>query len=168
MNTLSRERILIDGSLLSLAMGIIIFGSLIYNARLWLQDYPKEIRAKVPPNTPQEKRLQRLMMIPFLLFMLGVPVYSTYLLRAENGGTISFLSAYLNVFFVLNLFNLFDAVVIDALVLALMKPKFAILPGTEGMAYLFGDWRLHLKNYVKGIVFCTVFSLPLALVAQAV
>lgn len=167
MNTLSLERILIDGSLLSLAMGIIIFGSLIYNARLWLQDYPADIRAKVPPNTPQEKRLQRLLMIPFLLVMVGVPVYSTYLLRQENGGTISFLSAYLNVFFVLNLFNLFDAVVIDLLIGTFMKPKFAVIPGAEGMEYLFRNWGWHLANYLKGIGFCTVFSLPLALVAQA-
>jgi hypothetical protein len=165
MDILSLNRILIDGTILSLLMSVIVFGSLIYNPRLWLQDYPAEIRAKVPPLTPTEKRGQRLLMIPFLLVMLGIPLYSTYLLRMENGGTISFLSAYLNIFFVLNFFNLFDAVVIDALVLAGLQPKFVTLPGTEGMEHLYRDWGMHLKNYLKGIVVVAALSLPLALVS---
>ena len=165
---LSLQRIMIDGTVLSFIMGVIILGSLMYNPRLWLQDYPAEMKAKVPPNTTREKREQRLLMIPFLVVMLGVPMYSTYLLRMENGGTISFLSAYLNTFFVLNIFNLFDAVVLDLLILTLFQPKFAVIPGAEGMEHLYRDWGMHLKNYLKGIVFCTIFSLPLAWVALVV
>jgi hypothetical protein len=165
MNILSLQHILSAGALLCLGMGIIILGSLYINPRLWLQDYPAEIRAKVPPQTPREKQMQRVLLIPFLLVMLGVPAYATYLLRMENGGSISFLSAYLNVFFILQLFNLFDAVVLDLLILTLMQPKFAVIPGAEGMEYLYRDWSMHLKNYLKGIGFCVVFSLPLALIA---
>ena len=165
---LSLPRILIDGTILSLVMSAIIFASIRYNPRLWLQDYPAEIRAKVPPINAQEKRAQRLMMIPFLLVLIGLPVYSTYLLRLENGGTISFLSAYLNAFFVLNLFNLFDAVVIDLLIGTFIKPRFAVIPGAEGMEYVFRNWGWHLANYLKGIVFCAIFSLPLALVALVI
>jgi hypothetical protein len=119
----------------------------------------------VSPLTAQEKRQQKLMMLPFLVVMLGVPLYATLQLRTANGGSISFLSAYLNVFFILQIFNLFDAVVLDLIILTFMQPKFAVLPGTEGMEYLYRDWSMHLKNYLKGIVFCAVFSLPLALVA---
>lgn len=162
---LSLERILIDSTILSLIIGVIILGSLIYNPRLWLQDYPAEVKAKVPPNTPREKREQRLLMIPFFLVMLGIPIYSAYLLRLENGGTLSFLSAYLNVFFIANIFNLFDAVVLDLLILTFMNPKFAVIPGAEGMEYLYRDWGMHLKNYLKGIVILTIFSLPLAVVS---
>jgi hypothetical protein len=165
MITLSLERILIDGALLSLGMSIIIFGSLYLNPRLWLQDYPPEIRAVVPPLTPHEKRAQRLLMLPFMLVMLGIPLYSTYLLRVANGGTISFLSAYLNIAAILNIFNLFDALVIDFLILTLMKPKFATLPGTEGMEHLYTNLPLQLRNYLKGIVVVAVLSLPLALIA---
>jgi hypothetical protein len=165
MNTLSLQRILVDGTLLSLTMGILILGSLRYNPRLWLQDYPKEMRAKVPPLTPQEKRQQWLLVIPFFLIMIGLPLGSTYLLRMQNGGTIPFLTAYLNTALVLNIFNLFDAVVLDILIFTLMKPKFAALPGTEGMEYLYRDWGMHLRNYLKGIVVCAVLSAPIAFVA---
>jgi hypothetical protein len=162
---LSLERILIDSAILSLLIGVIILGSLIYNPRLWLQDYPAEVKTKVPPNTPQEKRQQRLLIIPFLLVMLGGPIYSTYLLRLEYGGTIPFLIAYASTFFVTNILNLFDAVVIDLLILTLMKPRFAVIPGAENMEHLNRNWSMHLKNYVKGVVIMSVLSLPLAAVA---
>jgi hypothetical protein len=41
-------RVLIDGAILSAALSVVVLGSLYYNPRLWLHDYPKEIQAKVP------------------------------------------------------------------------------------------------------------------------
>jgi len=161
----SLTRVLTDGVLLSLALSLLIFGSLTYNPRLWLQDYPVELRRQVPPQTKQEKQMQSVLIMPFLLLMFGIPVLSGLQLKAANGGTLPFLTAYLHSFFVLNVFNLFDAVVIDALVLTIMKPKFAVLPGTEGLDYgQYFKWGSQVKNYVKGIIFCIVASLPIAAV----
>jgi hypothetical protein len=164
MIVLSLQHILVFGAILCGALGIIILGSLYYNPRLWLQDYPAEIRARVRPLNSDEKRQRRFIVVPVLIILIGLPVYSTYVLRMTNGGTLSFLSAYLNVFSILQLFNLFDAVVIDLLILTLMKPKFAIIPGAEGMEYLLYRWDFQLTNFLKGVIFCTVFSAPLALV----
>ena len=63
-----------------------------------------------------------------------------------------------------NIFNLFDAVVIDLAALAWLKPGFALLPGTtwDDMAV---SPRFHLINYLKGVVLCTVISLPIAALA---
>jgi hypothetical protein len=163
---LSLNRMLVDGTLLSLGLGVLVLGSLYYNPRLWLQDYPAPIRAKVPPIKPTEKRQQRILMIPLLLLMFSIPLYSTYQSRLENGGSISFITAYVNTFVVSNIFNLFDAVVLDLLILTLMKPKFAVIPGAEGMEYLYRDWNMHLRNYLKGIVVCAVLSLPITLLAM--
>ncbi|MBZ0280200.1 MAG: hypothetical protein K8L97_05635 [Anaerolineae bacterium] len=163
---LSIQRILIDGSLLSLALGLLIMASLYYNPRLWLQDFPAEIRAKLPPVTPREKRDQYILMIPFMLLMFGFPVYSAVQLKLANGGSIDFLTAYLHIALIAHIFNLFDAVVLDWLILTVMKPKFAIPPGAEGMEYLLADMSMQFKNFLKGIVICTVFSLPLAVLAM--
>jgi hypothetical protein len=157
-------RILFDGTLLSLIMGVFVFGSLWYNPRLWLQDYPKAIQAKVPPLTRQEKQEQKLLMIPILLAMIGTPLWSAY----QLGGEAPFLTVYFTAFLVTNIFNLFDAVVIDWLVLIVLKPKFAVLPGTEDMAHLLRDPKMHLSAYLRGIVFCAGFSLVIALVVMVV
>jgi len=160
---LSLERILINGLLMSLALGVLIFGSMIYNSRLWLQDYPVELRRQVPPNTKQEKRLQIALLVPFLLIMLGIPFVSGLQLKAMNGGALPFLMAYLHVFILLNIGNLFDAAVIDYLVLTVMKPRFMVLPGTEALNYSeYMKAVPQVKNYFKGIIFCTILSLPIA------
>jgi hypothetical protein len=86
-------------------------------------------------------------------------------LRSAYDGAVPFLTAYLHFFGVLSIFNLFDAVVLDLLVLTFMKPKFAVIPGAEGMEYLYHNWGMHLTNFLKGVIFCTVFSLPFALIA---
>ncbi len=160
---MSLPQILIDGLILSVSLGVVIIGSLALNPRLWLQDYPAEMRAKVPPLTRREKQAQLIVTALFLAAAVGALAYAGSRLLAANGGTVSFLTAYLHVFLVLNLFNLFDAVVIDYLLIARLKPKFVSLPGTEGMEYLYEDWGMHWRNYLKGIVFCGVLSLPAAL-----
>lgn len=166
MLTLSFTRVLIDGIILCVAFGVVVIGSLRFNPRLWLQDFPKPIREKVPPLTRTEKRQQRIVGVAFLVVMVGIPAISNALLRAENGGQISFLSAYLHTWLLLNLANLFDAVVLDWLYLAKTKPAYVIFPGTEELTYLYDDVRMHVINYLKGVVFCTLFSLPLAVIAS--
>jgi hypothetical protein len=166
MNMIPLSSILIYSFFVSLAIGVLILGSLYINPRIWLQDYPAEIRAKVPPNTPDEKRAQRLLMIPFLGTLIGAPLWFVWQLEGTNGGTLPFGTAFVIIAIILHVFNLFDAVVIDFLILTLMKPKFAVIPGAEGMEHLYANWRLQVGNFFKGIVICTVLSIPIALVAQ--
>ncbi|MEZ4667239.1 MAG: hypothetical protein R3E39_04860 [Anaerolineae bacterium] len=164
---LSVYRIIIDSTILNLALGVIVLGSLYLNARLWLQDYPAQARAKVPPNTPTENRLKLFVMIPMLVLLAGMPLYSNYQLRLANGGELTFLTAFLNTLIITQLFNLFDALVLDLLILTYIKPKFVVIPGMDAaeLDILFRDWKMNLRNYLKGIVICTVFSLPIAIIS---
>lgn len=43
-----------DGAILSLLGGFLIYGSLRANPRIWLNDFPKDIRAAVPPKTDDD------------------------------------------------------------------------------------------------------------------
>lgn len=162
MQGLSLSQILIDGALLSTALSILIIGSLYYNPRLWLQDYPIEIRARVLPLSAAEKRQRAIVALLFFGVGIGTLVYSMANLRAANGGSVPFLTAYLHSFGVLSIFNLFDAVVLDLILLTGFKPKFAVIPGAEGMEYLYHNWGMHAVNFLKGVVFCALFSLPVA------
>ena len=133
----SLQRILLNGTILSLALGAIVLGSLIYNARLWLQDYPQPIRDMVPPLSPIEKRDRGIVVVLFLGVLLGGLILETLHLRTDPAGAISFGAAYLDIFLMLAIFNLFDALVLDLFIITLLKPRFVILPGAEGMEYLF-------------------------------
>jgi hypothetical protein len=139
-------------------------GSLYYNARLWLHDYPKEMQAVVPPHTPQEKRDLRIFSTLFFGVLIAFTVYSLAQFRATYGS--SFLMTYAHIAIVFHIFNLVDALILDYLILTLMKPKFAILPGTEGMLYLYNNPRMHIGNYLKGFILITIASLPIAFIAS--
>ncbi len=136
-----------------------------YNARLWLQDYPKPIQEKVPPLSPAEKRGRVVVSVLLIAVLFGGVILETLQLRTAGAGSLSFGAAYLHIFLLLFIFNLFDALVLDLFIITLLKPRFVILPGAEGMEYLFHDYRKQLKDFLKGVVFCIVASLPFALVA---
>ena len=163
MFTLSLPQVVVDGLILSLALSVVILGSLYLNPRLWMHDYPADMRAKVPPLTRREKQVQLVVTVLFLAAGVGALVWAGTRLLAANGGQVTFLTAYVHIFLVLNIFNVFDAVVLDYLLIARLKPKFVMMPGTAGMEYLFEDWGMHLRNYLKGIVVCAVLALPAAL-----
>src|SRR5215831_14375076 len=111
------QRSLIEGTILSVVLGVIVLGSLMYNARLWLQDYPKPIRDKVPPLSTTEKRQRAVLATAIMIILFGGILLATLQLRADQAGTITFGTAYLHIFLILMLFNLFDAVVLDLFII---------------------------------------------------
>jgi hypothetical protein len=146
-------------------LGIIILGSLRYNARLWLQDYPKAIREKVPPLSASEKRARTVLSILVLGILFGGVLLEALRMRTFQFETNRFGTVYLLIFFMFAIFNLFDAVILDLLVLTWLRPKFVILPGTEGMENLLFDYRKQLVDFLKGVIFSAIASLPFAMIA---
>jgi hypothetical protein len=162
--TLSLANILAEGLLLSLLLSLVVLGSIRFNPRLWLQDAPPQIKALVAPMTPTEKRQQKLV----AAFILGLPVLILWLsitrLHAQSVSNPSFITVFLDAFGVLMVFNLFDLLVLDYLLLTIIKPKFAIIPGTEAVhqQYLY-SYRFHFVGFLKGCVGLTLFSGVVAL-----
>ncbi len=160
---LSLERILIDGALLSVVMSILVLVSLIVSPRIWLGDYPEAIRKLAPPLNAEEKRIRALFMLPFLLAFIMIPFFSTRAFVDSLGSEATFLSAFLHTFALLNIFNLFDAVVLDWLFIGLMHPKFALIPEAHGQKAILLDSRKLVSDWLKGVlIFCTTFALVIA------
>jgi hypothetical protein len=156
---LSVERMLLDGALLTLVMSALLLLSFLVNPRIWLQDYPEALRKLAPPLTPAEKRQRVVIAVPLLLGFLLIPFLAARAYLVWAGESATFFSLYLHVLVVLNLFNLFDAVVIDWLFLGVLQPRFALIPEAWGRADLLLDARKGVRDWLKGIVFCTVFAL---------
>ncbi len=155
------HRVLLDGTVLSVLGSLLILGSLLQSPRLWLQDFPRDIRDAVPPKTPQEKRAALAWGIPYLLALVAVPAVSCVLLRRESAGTASFAALFLNAFGVLFLFNLVDLIVIDWLLVCGMTPRFVVIPGTEGAAG-YKDYLHHFRGFVIGTIASALVALLIA------
>ena len=143
------SKILLDGALLSFLASITIIGILRLNPRLFLQDYPDEIQAVVPPKTDREKGQSLITGIPFLLILLAVPFISTLILKRESGEMISFFTLFINAFGVAFLFNLVDLLLLDWLLFCFITPSFLVIPGTEGMQE-YKDYGFHFRAFLIG------------------
>jgi len=154
-------RILVHGGALSLVASAFIAVTVALNPRPWLQDYPQDIQARVPPKTTQEKKVSLIMGIPFLVLLLAVPFASTLTLKAQQGSEIDFLRLAANGFGVSFVFNLVDWLVLDWLVLCTITPRFVVVHGTEGAAG-YRDYAFHFRGFLIGTVFSAVSGLAIA------
>jgi hypothetical protein len=157
------SRIVTDGAILSVVECLLIFASLWANPRIWLNDFPPDIRRAVPPKTAAEKRQSVMWGLPILGAMLAIPAISTVLLERELGNA-SFSALFLNAFGVGLVFNAVDLLIIDWLVICAWTPRALMLPGTEGMAGYKDYWH-HFRGFLIGTALCAVLG---ALTAAAV
>jgi hypothetical protein len=160
--------ILADGAVLSTALGIVILGSLAYNPRLWINDAPPRARALAAPLTARERRDRTIVAVLFLLAIIGSATWSGARLVARHGGDVSFTIALVHFLGVFFLFNLFDLVVIDWLVVLQMRPGFVRRLSVPGLSYeeTVGDYRYHFRAFLKGIGFIVVCALLAAAVTS--
>jgi hypothetical protein len=134
--------------------------------RVWgLSDYPPAITAKVPAQTKGEKRLAALIGLPWFVFLLGFPVFSTLSLKSKLGGDIPLGTAFLNLIVMSGLATIGDLVILDWLVVSKITPGFVIIPGTAAPDYK--DLSDHFKGHVKGGIVTALIALALAVVISS-
>ncbi len=150
--------ILIYGLLASLVLSVIILIMELINPRLMLRSYPKDVKAAVPPATEREKRQTLLWAIPFWLALLGFPTAAALAVKASNQG---FLLIFLSAFGVMFLPNVVDWLILDWLIFCTITPKFAILPGTEGLAG-YKNYAMHFRGFLIGTALSGIVSLIIA------
>ena len=129
--------------------------------RVWgYSDYSEAIKAKVPPQTKKEKRLALIIGLPWMIFAVGFPIYSTYLLKSKFGGEIPFWIAFLNIFVMVFLAALCDLVILDWLIVNKITPEFVMIPGTEKADYQ--DFSHHYKAHARAAAALVLVCIILA------
>lgn len=168
MNTaLILQHGLLYGAILSTLMTVLILGSLRLNPEMWLNDYPPDVRAKWGPMSAKARRQQLLVALPTFTIVIGLTVVQLIHLAQRAGGDFSFWGAALSLWLSLMLFNLVDLVVIDWFFIVFLRPRFIILPGTEGLAG-YSDYSFAFNGFLKGTVGITLASALLAAIANGV
>jgi len=147
--------------------GYLFLVMLFTSPRVWgYADYSDAIKEKVLPQTKQEKRLAILIAVPWMIFSVGFPVYSTISLKAKLGGEISFWLAFINVFVMVFLAVLGDVLFLDWLIVSKITPEFVIIPGSEEADYK--DFSYHYKAHLRAVLPLIVGCVLLAGIAWAI
>ena len=151
-----------DGTILAVVASVWVMGSLRTNPRWFLRHYPEEVRAAAPPLTKNERVASRLVGLPFLAALVGIPIWSVASLVGLYPGA-TFLDAALHGFGVSMVFNLVDLLLLDLLWLGVLRPSWAMIPGTEAVVF-----RLNVSDHVRGFVVGTVLAVVIGCIAATV
>lgn len=154
-------RILTDGAVFSTLVTLLIVASLRANPRIWLNDFPPDLRDAVPPKTAEEKRQSLYWGLPLLALLFGGPLVSCLLLERQQPELSSFPVLLLQAYGVAFMFNLVDLLLIDWLFICTFTPRWLVIPGTEGMAG-YRDYGHHFRGFLIGCVASFVFAVPAA------
>lgn len=145
-----------DGAGLALAASALIMGTLRANPRLLLRNYPPELRQAVPPQRARERGLSTLIGLALIGMLAAWPAVSVW--AAQTSGLPSgFGPAFAHAFAVGMVFNLVDWILLDELWLGQLRPRWAMLPGAEDVAFRFNHLQ-HLRGFVVGSIFTAVIA----------
>jgi len=156
---------LISGAIFSVVLTVPIIVSLKINPEMWWQDYPADVKEFWGPMSERAKKQRAVVATLYFALIIGGLTLSTMRLAQIVPRESWFVAVLASTAIIIAFFNLFDAVIIDWLILLVLWPSLGILPGTEGMAG-YRDARMHVTNFFKGWIFVAVGSLITAGIAM--
>jgi|GEM_PF-349071 len=167
---LSIKRVLVDGTILSVLLSILIYGCLYIDPLMWVGDYPPDIQAAVGAvDVPLGRTV--IAGLFFVGVIVGVVLRSNAKLRRQNDGKLSFLTAFINSALVFLFFATWDLLILDWLVFVTIQPDFVVIPGTEGLAgykdywfhfeVSFLGWTQWISILVGGLILAGLSMIPL-------
>lgn len=154
------QEIVVFGLVYSLWLGVWILLSYLRDPRIWLHDYPKEMQALVPPRTDEEKRQLLWWAIPTTGSMLAFPLI--FVLWRDATYDFSYFEAFATVWIIMQIFNVFDLIVLDWFLTVWWRPKFIQLEGAEVMNH-HDNYHFHFAGFIRGLGFSTIGAAATAL-----
>ena len=143
--------ILLTGGAMCAAAG----GYLLLVLRLWprvfLRRYPEEVRSAVEPLSPVERALGFIVGLPLLAMLIGFPAGAALHMDTVWNGQAGFLTLFAGAYTVWTLFNLFDWLVLDELLIGVWRPEWLILKGAEDVPLRF-DRAEHFRSFLNGSI----------------
>lgn len=153
---------------LSIILTILVIASMLINKEMWLDDYPSDVRAKWGPISPLARRQHTVMAVISFGVLIGAIVYAIIRLGQALGSPPSPLEVFSSVVIVFVFFNIYDAVIIDWLILLVLWPGLAVLPGTEDMMASYRNLRYWTVNLLKGFILAPFAGLLAAVVVYVI
>lgn len=129
----SPRRLLVDGPLLGLTFTLFVIASLRLDRRLWLDDYPPDIRAAVGNAVTAPLAVRVIVAGVFLTLMLGGLLCSNRLMARDLGRPVGFGRSFAHTFALILIVSVIDLLVVDWLVFTAWEPAFVVFPGTESL-----------------------------------
>lgn len=157
MNTV---QLLQHGGFWGLIFGVVFCAAVLVlgkiNVEMLLNEYPPDIRARFGPMSAKTRQQASLAGIPLLIVLLSVVFMALVQLRRIDG-ELTLVNTLIVTTLIFQIWNLIDLLVLDWFILMTLRPRFMILPGTEGLSG-YHDFRFHFQKFLNGIALTLIFS----------
>ncbi|WP_063727276.1 hypothetical protein [Streptomyces sp. RTd22] len=137
----------------------VIVGGLLVARDALLDDYPPAIRERHGPQSPRGKRTAAVMGLLNALLFVAVPVVGVLDLHGRTEGPLGFWPAFVLGGVAFLVLVLTDLLVLDWLLFCTVRPRFMVLPGTDGMPE-YRDYAFHWRVLVPRPVPWPLLAIP--------
>jgi hypothetical protein len=124
--------------------GLVLLGGVLAAPDAMVQDYPPAIRERYGPKSPRGERVGKVMALLLLAAIAGTTTGGILALRDGLGGSVGFWPGFVFGAILIAALHVFDLLVVDWLLFCTIRPRWLVLPGTEGMPE-YRDWLFHVK-----------------------
>lgn len=152
------ERWLLEGLIYALILCFVILVSKIIHARLWINDYPKPVRAAAATLTRREKLAKKILDIPLLILQVGYPVFSGFVYKAVMGQAYNMWYGFIHLLVLYNVFTIVDLLLLDGFVVCFVTPRFVMLDGTCENKDVYKDFNFYAKKALKRFGISLIFT----------
>ncbi|RNF87145.1 hypothetical protein [Streptomyces botrytidirepellens] len=125
----------------------VIVGGLLVARDALLDDYPPAIRERHGPQSPRGKRTAAVMGLLNALLFVALPLAGVRELHGRTEDTLGFWPAFVLGGVAFLVLVLTDLLVLDWLLFCTVRPRFMVLPGTDGMPE-YRDYAFHWRVLV--------------------
>lgn len=154
--------ILFDGLIYTGGFALIILISVLINPRIWLQDFPDNLKNDIPPKSRKESRQTFVTGFLFALFIIGFPLYSVSQLFV--GDVVTFQTLFLHSFSVMMICNVLYWLILHLIIFNFIISHIRTVPGLK-KKFKFTGWKKQLFGMLVGILSCAFISVIVAFFA---
>ena len=160
------DLILIHGLIYTGGFAFIILLSVLINPRIWMQDFPEELKKVIPPKSNLEIKQTFITGFLFSLFIIGFPLFSVAVKVNLSDSAESFQQLFLHSFLVMMICNTLYWLIFDLLIFNVVISRLRTVPGIRNM-FRFSGWKRQIFGLLVGILTSASISLIVGYIALA-
>lgn len=158
------NQVLFHGLIYTAGFAVIIFTSVLINPRIWLQDFPDNLKGEIPPKNSREIRQTFVTGFLFALFIVGFPLYSLSEMIKRVSVSPDFSDMFIYAFAVMMICNILYWLIMDFFIFNVIISRVRTIPGLK-KKFRFPGWKRQIFGMLVGILSCLLISGFVATVA---
>jgi len=132
-----------------------------------VHEYPEDVKQACTLPEPDEKQKKSSKFWGGLVSVIILITLAVFGIEHFRNADFSFFELFLFLFIIGQTWNVVDLIIMDFLIVCTLRPKWVVLPGTEGCAG-YGDYIFHFKGFLIGCVYTAIMALIIAGIDWAV